>query len=94
MPFPGSKYNPKIIYIMNKKPVKMQPVGAKPTPEQLEEQAKRAFIQKRNSIAEGILYNAIQGRGFDDLKGIAEAAVDAADAFMAKCYSVSIKGQE
>lgn len=34
-------------------------IGAKPSKEEMEEQAKRAFIQKRNSIAETILYNSV-----------------------------------
>lgn len=77
----------------------------KPTPEQLEEQAKRAFIQKRNSLAEGILFNAIHaGEGIRavisngqhgvDFKPVVDAAVEAADHMMAKLYSVAIKGEE
>ena len=78
----------------------------KPTPEQLEEQAKRAFIQKRNSLAEGIIFNAIHaGEGIRavinnngehgvDFKPVVDAAVEAADHMMAKLYSVAIKGEE
>lgn len=39
---------------------KVKAIGAKPTQEQLEEQAKRAFIQKRNAIAEMVLANAFK----------------------------------
>lgn len=76
----------------------MPPIGAKPTPEELEAQAKRAFLQKRNSIAEGILFNAIQSShgtridkdGKPDFKSAVEAAIEAADHYMAKVYSVAI----
>ena len=87
------------------KPVKMRPIGAKPEPqtqEQLEAQAKRAFIQKRNSLAEGILFNAIQsahgtridGNGRPDFKPAVDAAVEAADYLMEKLYSVAITEQK
>ena len=58
---------------------KLRPIGAKPTPEELkaqqEEQAKRAFYQKRNSLAEIILANAVQGTNKKDYK-------DAVDLFL------------
>lgn len=85
---------------MNKKPNIVRPtIGAKPTPEQLEEQAKRAFIQKRNSLAEQILLTAlrgasgtrIDGNGRPDYKPAALAAIEAADYMMEKLYSVAIK---
>lgn len=84
------------------KTVKIPALGAKPTQEQLEAQAKRAFYQKRNSLAEGILYNAIQsahgtridGNGRPDFKPAVEAALEAADLFMEKCYAVAIKDGE
>ncbi|MBO7681535.1 MAG: hypothetical protein J6T17_02140 [Clostridia bacterium] len=77
----------------------------KPTPEQLEEQARRAFVQKRNALAEGILFNAIHagegiravindGKHGVDFKPVVEAAIEAADHMMAKLYSVSIRAEE
>ncbi len=74
------------------------PAVKQPTPEELEAQAKRAFLQKRNSIAEGILFNAIQAwsaswavdGGKPDFKPAVEAAIEAADHYMAKVYSVAI----
>ena len=90
--------------LMNK-PVKMRPIGANPEPptqEQLEAQAKRAFLQKRNSLAEGILFNAIQSGngvlvgvvGKPNFKPAVDAAVEAADYFMEKLYSVAITEQK
>ena len=83
---------------MNKKPNIVRPIGAKPTQEELEAQAKRAFLQKRNSLAEGILFNAIQSgngvpvdvNGKPNFKPTADAAIEAADYFMEKLYSVAI----
>ena len=77
---------------------KLRPIGAKPTPEELkaqqEEQAKRAFYQKRNSLAEIILANAVQGTNKKDYKDAVDAAIAAADYFMEKAYAVSIKVKE
>ena len=78
---------------------KVKAIGAKPTQEQLEEQAKRAFLQKRNAIAELILANAFQGEapvrthtnGTPDFRPFVDAALDAADYFMQKVYSVAVK---
>ena len=79
------------------KTVKMRPIGAKPTPEELEQkremEAKRAFLQKRNSLAEVMLANALHGGRFGrkpNLKPYVDAAVQAADYFMEKIYSVAI----
>lgn len=33
------------------------------TPEQREEQVKRAYLQKKAALAEGILFNMVQGNG-------------------------------
>lgn len=81
---------------MNNK-VKIRPIGAKPTPEEEEKkremEAKRAFLQKRNSLAEVMLANALHGGRFGrkpNLKAFVDAAVEAADYFMAKVYAVSI----
>ncbi len=92
---------------MNKTTKPIRAIGAKPehpTQEQLEAQAKRAFLQKRNSLAEGILFNAIQsahgiridgnGNGRPDFKPAVEAAVEAADYLMEKLYSVAITEQK
>lgn len=80
----------------------VRPVGAKPSQEELEAQAKRAFIQKRNSIAEGIIYNSVQSgagvvigaSGRPNFKPIVDAAVEAADYLMEKLYSVAITEQK
>ena len=87
---------------MTKQTKTIRAIGAKPTQEQLEAQAKRAFIQKRNALAEGILYNAIQSshgtrideNGQPDFKPAVKAAIEAADAMMEQLYSVSITTEE
>ena len=81
---------------MNKKPNTVRPIGAKPTEEEIQENAKRAFYQKRNSLAEIILANAVQsgvGSKFKkvDFKKAVDASIEAADYFMEKAYAVSIK---
>lgn len=66
--------------------------GPKPTQEEIEMQAKRAFIQKRNSIAENLLSNAVasgQWRG-KSFKGLVDAAMEAADYYMDKAFNVEI----
>lgn len=67
-------------------------IGAKPSQEEMEEQAKRAFIQKRNALAETILYNAVGTAlpSYTSYKGLVDAAIEAADYMMEKLYSVAI----
>jgi len=80
------------------KPKTIRAIGAKPSQEELEQQAKRAFIQKRNSLVEGILYNAIQSShgtridadGKPDFKPAVDAAIEAADYLMERLYAVAI----
>ena len=76
----------------------LRPIGAKLTPEELkekqEQEAKRAFYQKRNSLAEIILANAVQGTDKKDYNDAVDAAIAAADYFMEKAYAVSIKVKE
>ena len=79
---------------MNNAANKVRPIGAKPTQEELEEQAKRAFYQKRNSLAEIIFTNAVRAGTAASLKDAVDAAIEAADYFKEKAYSVSIKVKE
>lgn len=84
---------------MSKQPKTVRAIGAKPSQEELEEEAKRAFYQKRNALAEIILSNAVHaGAGINlekpDFKPAVDAALEAADYFMEKAYSVSIKVKE
>lgn len=65
-------------------------IGAKPSKEEMEEQAKRAFIQKRNALAETILYNAVGNTPPTSFKELVDAAIEAADYMMEKLYSVAI----
>lgn len=84
---------------MTKQIKTVRPIGAKPTQEEMETQAKRAFLQKRNSLAEGMLFNAIQSthgtrideNGNPDFKPAVDAAIEAADYLMEKLYSIAIK---
>ena len=76
----------------------VRPIGAKPTPEELksqqEAQALRAYIQHRESLAQGILFNALHGGsgtrigrgGSPDYKPAVKAAIEAADCFMEEIY--------
>lgn len=87
-----SKEQPKIV----------RAIGAKPSPEEMEQQAKRAAIQKRNSLAEMILANAIQsshgtridGNGRPDFKPAVLAAIEAADLVMSKLYGMTFSKSE
>lgn len=78
---------------------KVKAIGAaKPTQEELEAQAKRAFMQKRNSLAELILANSFHSQslvrtsanGTPDFRPFVDAALDAADYFMQKVYSLKV----
>lgn len=65
-------------------------IGAKPSQEEMEAQARRAFIQKRNSLAETILYNSVGNTPPTSFKELVDAAIEAADYMMEKLYSVAI----
>lgn len=61
------------------------------TPEERKEQATRAYLQKRESIATGILFNLMHNPELlksDEFtpEGIAEAAVNIADRFIEKLF--------
>ncbi len=87
---------------MNKKPNIVRAIGAKPTQEEVEQQAKRAAIQKRNSLAEMILANAIQsshgtridGNGRPDFKPAVLAAIEAVDLVMSELYGMTFSKSE
>lgn len=84
---------------MANKPIKVHPLGAKPTEEEMKAQATRAFLQKRNSLAEGILFNCLHGGaatridkdGNPDYKPAIDAAIEAADYMMEKAYGMAVK---
>lgn len=77
---------------------KVRAIGAQPTKEELEQQAKRAFLQKRNSLAEIFLSNALHNVGPETssaiMKALVDLSIEAADYFMEKAYSVAIKEAE
>lgn len=68
-------------------------VGAAPTPEERKEQAVRAFLQKRNTIAEMVISQtaaACYACGADktDAEELVEFAIAVADAYMQKALGV------
>ena len=60
------------------------------TEEQRKEQMTRAFLQKKASLAEGVLFNMVQGNVVADAKGIVKIANDIADEFMRVIYGQEI----
>ena len=71
----------------------LRPVGAKPSQEELEAQAKRAFFQKRNALAEQILLSSIQG-GKSPREDLVTKSVETADELMKQLYSVTVEAKE
>lgn len=68
------------------------------SPEKVQENAIRAFLQKKAALAEGILYNMIQGLGFipdadnvDEIVGICD---EMATKFMKVVYNQSLTPKE
>ena len=71
---------------MNKS-MKPSAVAQKPlTEEEKEERIARIFLQKKASIAEGVIFNMVQGNVVADAKGIVKIANDIADEFMRVVY--------
>lgn len=73
----------------------MKPKGTIPptqhiSEEQMKEQMLRAAMQKKASIAEGILFNMVQGNVVADAKGIVKIANEIADEFMKVVYGQEI----
>ena len=66
------------------------------TEEERKEQMTRAFLQKKASLAEGVLFNMVQGNVVADAKGIVKIANDIADEFMRVVYGqeMTIKSAE
>ena len=58
--------------------------------EERKEQMTRAFLQKKASLAEGVLFNMVQGNVLADAKGIVKIANDIADEFMRVVYGQEI----
>ena len=58
--------------------------------EERKEQMTRAFLQKKSSLAEGVLFNMVQGNVVADAKGIVKIANDIADEFMRVVYGQEI----
>ena len=64
------------------------------TEEERKEQMTRAFLQKKASLAEGVLFNMVQGNVVADAKGIVKIANDIADEFMRVVYGQEITYKE
>ena len=78
---------------MNKS-MKPSAVAQRPlTEEEKEERIARIFLQKKASLAEGVIFNMVQGNVVADAKGIVKIANDIADEFMRVVYGqeISIK---
>ena len=60
------------------------------TEEEKEERIARMFLQKKASLAEGVLFNMVQGNVVADAKGIVKIANDIADEFMRVIYGQEI----
>ena len=71
----------------------MKPSAVAPrtlTEEERKEQMTRAFLQKKASLAEGVLFNMVQGNVVADAKGIVKIANDIADEFMKVVFGQEI----
>lgn len=68
------------------------------SPEQIKEQTIRAFLQKKAALAEGILFNMVQGLGFipddNDVENIVNSSNAIATEFMKVVYNQEIKTKE
>ena len=75
---------------MNKS-IKPGAVAQRPlTEEEQEERIVRIFLQKKASLAEGVIFNMVQGNVVADAKGIVKIANDIADEFMRVVYGQEI----
>ena len=75
---------------MNKS-MKPSAVAQRPlTEEEKEERIARIFLQKKASLAEGVIFNMVQGNVVADAKGIVKIANDIADEFMRVVYGQEI----
>ena len=71
----------------------MKPSAVAQTPlteEEKEERIARIFLQKKASLAEGVIFNMVQGNVVADAKGIVKIANDIADEFMGVIYGQEI----
>ena len=60
------------------------------TEEEKEERIARIFLQKKASLAEGVIFNMVQGNVVADAKGIVKIANDIADEFMKVVFGQEI----
>ena len=75
---------------MNKS-MKPSAVAQRPlSEEEKEERIARIFLQKKASLAEGVIFNMVQGNVVADAKGIVKIANDIADEFMRVFYGQEI----
>lgn len=62
--------------------------------EEKKEQMIRAYMQKKAALAEGVLFNMVQGNIVTDSVGVVKIANDIADEFMKVVYGQEIKFKE
>ena len=62
------------------------------TAEHKKDVALRSFITKRNSIAEGIIFNAVQGLGDKFDVSLVDKAIETADRYMEKAFGLKAEG--
>ena len=62
------------------------------TEEQKKEMAARAYVQKRNSIAEGIIFNAVHGCALTE--ELIDTAIKLADHYMEKAYGLKAEEEK
>jgi hypothetical protein len=77
----------------NNTPQVLRPIGAKPTPEQLAAERYRAFSQKLESIAQGILYNAVNSAYIETEEArriLVDGALEMAADFIKKAPKVTL----
>ena len=75
---------------MNKS-MKPSAVAQRPlSEEEKEERIARIFLQKKASLAEGVIFNMVQGNVVADAKGIVKIANDIADESMRVVYGQEI----
>lgn len=71
---------------------KIKAVGAAPTEEEKKQMAARAFVQKRNAIAEMAIASHIRAQGMpdeDEIGAIVDAALALGDYYMQKAFGLT-----
>ena len=73
------------------KPVKMRPIGAAPaqmSEEQKNEALMRAYMQQRNSLAQGIIFNSCQRQ--EPTKELVDRSIEVAEYAVEKLFGMTV----